>query len=116
ILLHLGAAAAPGSAAQPGWSLQSVPIPAGAGSSILSSESCASATACTAVGGYVTGNGFSTVQYTLAERWNGSTWSFQTMPNPVGAVNSYLNAVSCPSATFASPSEQRPPRAAGCIR
>ena len=46
----------------------------------------------------MTGNGFSTVQYTLAERWNGSTWSFQTMPHPVGAVNSYLNAVSCPSA------------------
>jgi hypothetical protein len=57
--------------------------------------SCASATACTAVGDYNNG----TTGVTLAERWNGSTWSIQPTPNPAGAPVSLLNGVSCASAT-----------------
>ena len=42
--------------------------------------SCVSATACTAVGNYFL-NSFRT----LAEAWNGSTWTIQATPNPSGA-------------------------------
>jgi hypothetical protein len=36
---------------------------------------------------------------TLAERWIGTAWSVQETPNPTGTKESYLNAVSCTSAT-----------------
>jgi hypothetical protein len=36
---------------------------------------------------------------TLAERWNGSSWAVRATPNPAGATQSFLNAVSCISAT-----------------
>jgi hypothetical protein len=57
----------------------------------LKGVSCASATACSAVGnGYGTG-------LTLAERWNGASWAVQATPNPTGATFATLSAVSCPS-------------------
>jgi hypothetical protein len=56
--------------------------------------SCTSATACTAAGFY--SNATTTV--TLAERWNGTTWSIQTTPNPTGGSGSTLDGVSCASA------------------
>ena len=37
---------------------------------------------------------------TLAERWNGTSWTIQSTPNPTGALEcSYLQGVSCTSAT-----------------
>ena len=60
----------------------------------LYGASCTSASACTAVGDYVTNTGASK---TLAERWNGTAWTLQSTPNPSGA--SYLNGVSCTSAS-----------------
>ena len=45
------------------WSIQTTPNPAGGSNSMLNGVSCASATACTAVGGSSNG--------TLAEGWNG---------------------------------------------
>jgi hypothetical protein len=77
------------------WSIQHTPNPAGGSSIVLGGVSCASATACTAVGDYNNG----TTGVTLAERWNGSTWSIQPTPNPAGAPVSLLNGVSCASAT-----------------
>jgi hypothetical protein len=77
------------------WSLQSSAnqkYPTG----VLFATSCSSATACTAVGFYVTGNG---TQVTLAEAWNGTAWRIQSTPNPSGATASYLWGVSCTSAT-----------------
>ena len=53
----------------------------------LSAVSCTSETACTAVG---LGGG-----RTLAERWNGLSWSIQTTPDPVGGA---FDAVSCAKA------------------
>src|SRR5205085_5258785 len=47
---------------------------------------------CTAVGSYV---GASPAELTLAEVWNGSSWSVQTTPNPVGGYNTALEGVSC---------------------
>ena len=49
------------------WSIQHTPNPAGGSNSTLNGVSCASATACTAVGGSFNG----TTGVTLAERWNG---------------------------------------------
>ena len=54
-----------------GWQIQPAPSPAGA---FLSGVACTSSAACTAVGGSDTG--------TLAERWDGTTWSTQATANP----------------------------------
>jgi hypothetical protein len=77
------------------WSTQTGATPSGATSSSLGSVSCASATACVAVGSFF--DGTSTV--TLAEHWDGSTWSVRSTPNPSGATDSALNAVSCTAST-----------------
>ena len=77
------------------WVIQTTPNPAGAKRSELTSVSCPSTEACTAVGQYV--NEAGTV-VTLAERWNGKEWVIQTTPNPAGAkLFSELTSVSCPS-------------------
>ena len=36
---------------------------------------------------------------TLVERWNGTSWSIVTSPNPSGATFAVLSGVSCPSTT-----------------
>jgi hypothetical protein len=74
------------------WSV--VPSPtAGTAGSFLYGVSCASATACTAVGFYYT----SGARWTLVESWNGTSWS--VVPSPSPATDNYLNGVSCVSAT-----------------
>jgi hypothetical protein len=78
------------------WSVMSAPPPAGARRSFLNGVSCTSATACTAVGSYQTRSG---KHVTLAERWNGTTWSRQPTPNPATPPRSALAAVSCTSAS-----------------
>jgi hypothetical protein len=78
------------------WSVQGVPNPASAQQSLLSAVSCASATACTAVG-YATQRA-ETVQVTLAERWNGTRWASQAGPGDLGGQEpNVLTAVSCRS-------------------
>jgi hypothetical protein len=93
VVLLLASAAA---AAASGWSIQPTPNPAGVSYSILNGGSCASASACTAVGDY--GNG-TTSDVTLAEGWNGTTWSIEPTPNPTGGSNVILSGVSCTSAS-----------------
>ena len=78
------------------WSVQATPNPAGASRAALNAVSCTSATACTAVGNYTASGG---TQVTLAERWDGTSWSVQATPNPVGATASDLLGVSCTTAT-----------------
>jgi hypothetical protein len=73
------------------WSIEHTPKPTGASDSFLTSVSCASASACTAVGGY------GPAYVTLAERWNGTKWSIEHTPNPT-ASGSSLGDVSCASA------------------
>ena len=79
-----------------GWSIQTIPTPTGARDSVLRGVSCASTTACSAVGwsGNTTGQTFP-----LAEWWDGVSWSVQTTPTPAGATDPRLNAVSCTSVT-----------------
>jgi hypothetical protein len=78
------------------WSVQTTPNPAGTTDASLSGVSCTSTSACTAVGSYSAG----TSTLSLAERWNGTSWSIQATANPTGSpVFAPLSAVSCPTAT-----------------
>ncbi len=74
------------------WTVQSVPAPSGAVDSYLLADSCTSATACMAVGEWRDGSGN---QYTLADSWNGTSWTLETTPNPSGSTTNALNWVSC---------------------
>ena len=59
----------------------------------LGSVSCTSSSDCLAVGSFQDVKG---QQDTLAEHWDGSNWSFEATPNPVGTLPR-LNGVSCSS-------------------
>lgn len=80
-----------------GWSVQRVPVPAGTTSAELTSVSCTAPTACTAAGSSST-NGFIT-SVPLAERWNGTAWSLQSVPVPRAPSTPSLNGVSCATPT-----------------
>jgi hypothetical protein len=80
-----------------GWSV--VPNPNRGSESTLDGVSCASATACMAVGTYY--NASRTLNQTLIESWDGTSWSVVPSPNAAtsaGATN-VLSGVSCASAT-----------------
>lgn len=77
------------------WTLQSTPNPSGSTESALQEVSCATETSCTAAGSRVSGGGGSNM--TLAEAWDGSSWSIQGTPNPAGATFSAFFGVSCRS-------------------
>jgi hypothetical protein len=73
------------------------PLPAGATNFNLTSVSCSTATACTAVGSFSLG----TQWETLALRWNGSSWSRQSTVNPAsGNASQAMVGVSCPRPDF----------------
>jgi len=75
------------------WTLQSTPNPSGSIAGVFQDVSCATATSCTAAGSWVSDSGGS--NQTLAEEWNGSSWSIQGTPNPSGASFSALFGASC---------------------
>jgi len=79
------------------WTLQSTPNPTGSIASVFQEVSCPAETSCTADGSWVSGGGGSNM--TLAESWNGTTWSIQGTPNPAGAVFSAFFGLSCRSTT-----------------
>ena len=72
-----------------GWTLLGSPN-VGAGDNELTSVSCKSATSCQAVGYDVNGSGD---YQTLAESWNGSSWSLATSSD-IGTSNNQLYGVS----------------------
>jgi hypothetical protein len=77
---------------------QPVPTPAGATTSMLRAVSCGPSPSihCEAVGFNYAGGGV--VAITLAERWNGTTWSVQHTPAPTNSAGgSYPTGVSCSS-------------------
>jgi hypothetical protein len=74
------------------WAIQATPSPVGAPAAGFFAVSCAAPAACTAVGEYDTSLG---KPQTLAERWNGTSWTIEDTPNPTGAQASALFAVSC---------------------
>jgi hypothetical protein len=76
------------------WSMQPPAIPQGSVDGHLTSVSCPAAFDCVAVGNYSTsGSNY----LPLAEMWNGSGWSIQSMPAPVGSLTVVLNSLSCSS-------------------
>jgi hypothetical protein len=79
------------------WTELNLPLPAGTTASILKAVSCASETACTAVGGYAVGG--SQPNRGLVEAWDGTRWDIADSAQPLGAATSILNGVSCLTAT-----------------
>jgi hypothetical protein len=74
------------------WRIQPAPVPSGAQFSELNGVSCTAGT-CIAVGDYVNASG---LDVTLAERWNGTSWTIQPTPNPSAAQSfSTLIGASC---------------------
>ena len=79
------------------WKATTTANPAGTLNSDLGGVSCPVATtSCTAVGQYNLSGG---AEMPLAERWNGSEWALQAMPNPSGSTKTNLYEVSCASST-----------------
>jgi hypothetical protein len=88
------------------WSAGTPATPPSSTDTSLAGVSCLSATSCTAVGQFTSGG----VVQTLAEQWNGTSWTIQTTPTPSGATASQFggpagtttggSSVSCTSATF----------------
>lgn len=76
------------------WALESVPNPTDQSMTFLTSLSCASADACSAVGYARSAN---TSYIAAAYSWNGSTW--QPRPVPVPGPTSQFTSVSCASPT-----------------
>ena len=69
------------------WTLGRIPAARGGG---LTGVSCATRKLCIAVGTGRQGR-------VLVERWNGSRWSEQAAPDPLGAKQIAVSGVSCPS-------------------
>ena len=92
VVLSTSSAASAASAAS--WTIAPVPSPNVSVplTAQLSAVSCASPSMCVAVGSYLDSN--SNPAGTLAELWNGSSWSLLTTPKLVAAA---LDGVSCPS-------------------
>jgi hypothetical protein len=90
-------AAVASQAATSGWSLQTVP-PVSEESGTLTAISCGGPRACMAVGNYTAGQ--TGDQATLAQAWNGHSWSIVRTPNPGPSFGTVLSAVSCPSPVF----------------
>ena len=83
------------------WSIRATPSPVGATMGQLDAVSCPSPRDCVAVGGFTNSvlGSIGNLSMPLAEVWDGATWSLQRMPSPDGASGSWLNGVSCTSAT-----------------
>ncbi len=77
------------------WTSESTP-PTSDEYASLTGVSCTAPTACTAVGISVSDDD---IEEPLAEFWNGTAWTVQTTPTPMGSAGSSLDAVSCTLAT-----------------
>jgi hypothetical protein len=78
------------------WTLQSTPNPIGSIASVFQEVSCASELSCAADGSWVK-SGES--NRSLAEAWNGTSWSIQGTPNPSSAGFTAFFGLSCRSTT-----------------
>jgi PKD repeat protein len=63
----------------------------------LEAVSCNSPSACMAVGGHLSKFGSAYHWGPLTERWNGSAWSLQAIPEPSASEEASLSGVSCAS-------------------
>ena len=100
----------PAAAGAAGWTIAPAPSPNVSVplTATLSAVSCASPSMCVAVGSYIDSNG--NPAGTLAELWNGSSWSLLTTPKLPAAT---LDGVSCPTVSARSLTSTRPESHAG---
>jgi hypothetical protein len=80
-----------------GWKVLTLAPPAGLSTGSFTGVSCASASFCAAVGYYTSSTTNATEP--LAETWNGTAWSVQSIPVPAGSGLPELYGVSCASPT-----------------
>jgi hypothetical protein len=83
------------------WTRQPTPKIAGSEDARLTSVSCTSAKWCEAVG-YESPSKTPNQTFSIAERWNGTTWAVQATPpssNPAFGVFDQLTGVACPATT-----------------
>jgi hypothetical protein len=73
------------------WSVRPAKQIQGSASQLLG-ISCTSRVSCTAAGTY---GDLASLNYPLAEHWNGKAWSIQSVPHPKGQADSSLTAVAC---------------------
>jgi hypothetical protein len=92
-------AAVPSSAAAADWSTQTTVNPPGFASAELQDVSCVSAVWCVAVGKAGSNASTTSSGQALAEAWNGTSWSEQSLAPAPGTAPD-LQAVSCVSVTF----------------
>ncbi len=78
------------------WKVQPTPNPAGAGGAGFDAVSCTSPSACMATGAAVDQTGEN--QFTVAESWNGTSWTLLHTPGP-GSFGNELLGVSCAAAS-----------------
>jgi hypothetical protein len=78
------------------WTVQSTPLEPGATTSALIEVSCTSSTSCVAVAQY---GSSARPHASYAERWNGTSWSLESLPSPSGSSASWMYGVSCTSST-----------------
>jgi hypothetical protein len=78
------------------WSVVPSPSTSSTVDNFLNGVSCSASTSCVAVGSY---DGATNSQ-TLAEVWNGVTWSIVASPNLSSNFENILNNVSCTTASF----------------
>lgn len=81
------------------WSPQTVQQPHNEVDRFLTSVSCTSSKACTAIGSQTVDIGNTSDTRGLVERWNGRRWRLQSSPTPQGAADVFLSDVSCGSKT-----------------
>jgi hypothetical protein len=78
------------------WAMQHSPRVRDPGPGELWSVSCPAAAVCLAAGD-TGGNATNFTTHALAERWNGTAWVIQRVPQPPGAADSSLTGISCSS-------------------
>jgi hypothetical protein len=78
------------------WTTQPASVPAGFTYAELDGVACPAATTCHAVGTYQDSAG---VYHSLAQSWNGASWTNRTVATPSGGQDPALSSVSCWSAT-----------------
>jgi hypothetical protein len=79
------------------WSVVTSSDSSPAQSNILTSVACASGSDCWAVGLAYTSTYSSAIAQTLAEHWDGTTWSIVASPNTTNTQSNYIGSVTCVS-------------------
>jgi hypothetical protein len=78
------------------WSIKSVKLPAETNFGWLEGVDCTSSTFCMGVGAY---NKIGQGNFTMAQKWNGTSWSAEKPANP-GKSSNELRAVSCTASNW----------------